>query len=86
MPEIATAKGRPRDEYGPFGKEPALPPAPERSSQSGIPASGRRQYSQWEQGEDIEVLDTQDASEVARVVRSSIEDLDTGKSTAKGVP
>ena len=62
-----------------------MPLALARSLQSGILASGRRQYSQWEQGEDMEVLDTQDASEATRMARTLVEDVDTGESTARGV-
>lgn len=79
-PEPSTTRGRPRNEYGPFGNEPSLPStassAPHTTTRDGIPAGGRRQYSQWELGPELEALDTADANQLAEMLPALGEDVE----------
>ncbi len=43
---------------------------------SGIPASGRRNYSQWELGQELEALDTEDAGRLEDMQQTPEEDMD----------
>ena len=77
-PDPSTARGRPRNEHGPFGNEPSLPSmatmatsAPKTTSRGGIPAGGRRQYSHWELGPELEALDSTDANQLAEMLEPS---------------
>ncbi len=69
-PEVAVPKGRPRNQSGSSRDEPVLPPnmVSKSSSKTGLPASGRRQYSRWEKGPDLEVLDARERSQLGEVL------------------
>ena len=43
---------------------------------TGIPASGRRNYSQWELGQELQALDTEDAGRLEYMQQTPEEDVD----------
>ena len=43
---------------------------------SGIQASGRRNYSQWELGQELKALDTEDAGRLEYIQQTPEEDVD----------
>ncbi len=84
-------KGDQGTNTAPSATEPArdLAPGPRKASQSGIPAGGRRRYSQWEGGPSLEELDTidelQDVSQSNAVSGAQENDTDILESTADTV-
>ncbi len=67
-----------------------MTPGPQKASQTGIPAAGRRRYSRWEGGPSLDILDgvddVRDVSHVGTMAVTRIDDTDALESTPNRVP